>query len=126
MYLAGRLARIVAFMRAGYPTGWSVTGYVPLAALLPRRVSDDEIATISSQLVTRPGPISNADVGVEITRVIDDMPSPRDIERVQRRLDTIGRGSQALNPRPVSAGRQVVRVIPGLQELLPRLPSALV
>lgn len=94
MYLAGRLARIVAFMRAGYPTGWSVTGYVPLAALLPRQVSDDEIATISSQLVTRPGPISNADVGVEITRVIDDMPSPRDIERVQRRLDTIGRGSK--------------------------------
>ncbi|MGB9304006.1 MAG: DUF3349 domain-containing protein [Mycobacterium sp.] len=94
MYLAGRLARIVAFMRAGYPTGWSVTGYVPLAALLPRQVCDDEIATISSQLVTRPGPISNADVGVEITRVIDDMPSPRDIERVQRRLDTIGRGSK--------------------------------
>jgi hypothetical protein len=94
MYLARRLARIVAFMRAGYPTGWSVTGYVPLAALLRRRVSDDEIATISSQLVTRPGPVSNADVGVEITRVIDDMPSPRDIERVQRRLDTIGRGSK--------------------------------
>jgi len=93
MYLARRLTRIIAFLRAGYPTGWPVTGYVPLAALLGRRVSDDEIATIASELVTRPGPISNADVGVEITRVINEMPSPRDIERVQRRLDTIGRAS---------------------------------
>jgi hypothetical protein len=94
MYLARLLVRIVAFMRAGYPTGWPVTGYVPLAALLRRRVSDDEIATITSELVTRPGPVSNADVGVEITRVTDDIPSPRDVERVQRRLDTIGRGSK--------------------------------
>jgi hypothetical protein len=94
MYLARLLVRIVAFMRAGYPTGWPKTGYVPLAALLRRRVSDDEIAIIASELVTRPGPISNADVGVEITRVTDDIPSPRDVERVQRRLDTIGRGSK--------------------------------
>lgn len=100
MYLARLLVRIVAFMRAGYPTGWPLTGYVPLAALLRRRVSDDEIATISRELVTRPGPITNADVGVEITRVINEMPSPRDIERVRRRLDTIGRahGQAPLTP----------------------------
>jgi Protein of unknown function (DUF3349) len=91
MYLARLLVRVVAFMRAGYPPGWPITGYVPLAALLRRRVSDDEIAIISSDLVTRQGPISNADVGVEITRFTDDMPSPHDIERVRRRLDTIGR-----------------------------------
>jgi Protein of unknown function (DUF3349) len=93
MYLARRLARLVGFVRADYPVGWPINGYVPLAALLLRRVSDDEIASISSELVTRPGPISNADVGVEITRVINEMPSPQDIERVRRRLDTIGRAS---------------------------------
>jgi hypothetical protein len=100
MYLARLLVRIVAFMRAGYPTGWPITGYVPLAALLRRRVSDDEITTIASELATRPGPISNADVGVEITRVINEMPSTGDIERVQRRLDTIGRahGQAPLTP----------------------------
>ena len=93
MYLARRLARLIGFVRADYPVGWPINGYVPLAALSRRRVSDDEIAAISSKLAIRPGPISNADVGVEITRFINEMPSPQDIERVRRRLDTIGRAS---------------------------------
>ena len=91
MYLADRVARIVAFIRAGYPTGLPATGYVPLAALLPRRLSNDEIITITSELVVRRHlRISSADIGVEITRITNEMPSPDDIERVQRRLDLIG------------------------------------
>ena len=89
--MAAWLSRFVAFVRAGYPTGMPATGYVPLAALLSRRVSDDEIATITSELIMhRRRPISTADVGVEITRVTNEMPSPEDTERVQRRLDAIG------------------------------------
>ena len=89
--MAAWLSRFVAFVRAGYPTGMPATGYVPLAALLSRRVSDDEIATITSGLIMhRRRPISTADVGVEITRVTNEMPSPEDTERVQRRLDAIG------------------------------------
>ncbi|HWF28864.1 MAG TPA: DUF3349 domain-containing protein [Mycobacterium sp.] len=91
MYLADRVARIVAFIRAGYPGVMPATGYVPLAALLSRRPSDDEIITITSELVVRRHtPISSADIGVEITRVTNEMPSLDDIERVQRRLDVIG------------------------------------
>jgi len=91
MYLADRVARFVAFMRAGYPTGMPATGYVPLAALSRRRLCDDEITAITSELMMRRRwPISTADVGVQITRTTDDMPSPDDIERVQRRLDAIG------------------------------------
>jgi hypothetical protein len=91
MYLADRVARIVAFIRAGYPTVMPATGYVPLAALLPRRLSNDEIITITSELVVRRHRrISRADIGVEITRITHEMPSPDDIERVQRRLDLIG------------------------------------
>jgi hypothetical protein len=89
MYLADRLARVVAFVRAGYPTGMPATGYVPLAALLPRRVADDEITTLTSELTARPHrPISNADVGVEITRITQEMPSLEDIARVQLRIMT--------------------------------------
>jgi hypothetical protein len=92
MYLANRLSRVVAFLRAGYPTGMHATGYVALLALLPRRVTDDEIVTLASELIARRrGPISNADVGVEITRITHEMPSLDDIERVQHRLDAIGR-----------------------------------
>jgi hypothetical protein len=91
MYLADRVAKVVAFMRAGYPSGMPSTGYVPAVALLPCRVSDGEIITITSELVLcRHRPISTADIGVGITRITNAMPSLDDIERVQRRLDAIG------------------------------------
>src|SRR5260370_23303599 len=97
MYLADRLARVVAFLRAGYPTGMPATGYMPLVALLPRRVTEDEIVTLTSELIAhRRWPISNADVGVEITRINHEMPSPEDIERVQRRIDAMGRSRSHL------------------------------
>jgi hypothetical protein len=86
--LSDRVSRIVAFLRAGYPTAMPATGYVPLAALLRRRVSDDEITAITSELSMRRGcPISNADVAVAFTRITNEMPSLDDIERVQRRLE---------------------------------------
>ena len=84
-------SRIVAFLRVGYPNGTPATGYVPLLALLPRKVSDDEAAMITRVLMGRNSPsVDAADVGVEITRVTDEMPSLDDIERVQHRLDATG------------------------------------
>jgi hypothetical protein len=91
MDLSHWVSSIVAFLRAGYPTGMPTTGYVPLAALSRRRASNDEITAITSELVMqRRRPISTTDVGVAITRVTDEMPLPDDIARVQRRLAAIG------------------------------------
>jgi Protein of unknown function (DUF3349) len=91
MDLAHWVSSIVAFVRAGYPTGMPTTGYVPLAALSRRRPSNDEITAIASELIMqRRRPISTTDVGVAITRVTNEMPSPDDIARVQRRIDAIG------------------------------------
>jgi Protein of unknown function (DUF3349) len=88
------VARIVDFLRAGYPAGAPAIGYSPLLALLPRRVSDDEIAEITIKLIMRGRlPVSVADVGVEITRVTDAMPSLDDMSRVQDRLVAIGWGA---------------------------------
>jgi hypothetical protein len=89
MGLGARLSSIVAFLRGGYPAGTPAVGYAPLLALLPRRVSDDEIRLIISKLAPRRRPVDNVDIGVEITRVTHEMPSPDDIERVQRRLTAI-------------------------------------
>lgn len=87
MGLGQRVSAVVAFFRAGYPKGAPPFGYVPLLALLPRRVSDDEITTIARKLLApKRRPVDDVDVGVEITRVTDHMPSADDIERVQRRL----------------------------------------
>lgn len=102
MGLTDRVASIVAFLRAGYPSGAPAVGYAPLLALLPRRVSDEEVTTIARKLLTatRPsitgpsitGPsITTVDVGVEITRVTDRLPSWDEIDRVRRRLSGMGR-----------------------------------
>jgi Protein of unknown function (DUF3349) len=90
MGLGNRISSIIAFLRAGYPADMPRFGYVPLLALLPRRVSDDEIRVITRKLMPRRRPIDNADVGVEITRITHEMPLLDDIERVQRRLSAIG------------------------------------
>ncbi len=89
--MTGWVSRMVRFLRAGYPSGMPATGYVPLLALLPRRVSDDEIDAITIELITREGrSIDSADVGVEISRITDEMPSLDDIERVKRRVAAPG------------------------------------
>lgn len=88
MGVGNRVSAIVAFLRAGYPSGAPRFGYIPLLALLPRRVSEDEITTIATKLFApKRRSIDNIDVGVEITRVTGEMPSPDDVECVQRRLE---------------------------------------
>lgn len=91
MGLSDRVLSIVAFLRAGYPAGAPALGYAPVLALLPRRVSDGEVATIATKLqVAKRRSISNVDVGVEITRVIDALPSVDEIARVKGRLSALG------------------------------------
>jgi hypothetical protein len=87
MDASGRLSHLVSFLRARYPAGAPSFGYAPLLALLPRRVSDEEILVIAGKLRTfGRRPIERADVGVEISRFTNEMPLPDDIDRVRRRL----------------------------------------
>jgi hypothetical protein len=91
MGLAALVARWVAFVRAGYPQGVPETDYIPLLALLRRRLSDDEVAAVAAQLAARGEMnIDAANIGVAITRITDELPSQTDLERVQHRLETIG------------------------------------
>jgi hypothetical protein len=91
MGLSDRISRFVAFLRAGYLDAAPRFGYAPLLALLPRRVSDDEIALLARKLTgSNRRRMDTADVGVEITRITDELPLPKDIERVRSRLSTIG------------------------------------
>ncbi|OBI12360.1 MULTISPECIES: DUF3349 domain-containing protein [unclassified Mycobacterium] len=89
MVLRDTVSSIIAFLRAGYPSGAPALGYAPVLALLPRRVCDDEVTTIATALTGR-RPIDDADVGAEILRVTDELPAPDDVDRVQRRLDAMG------------------------------------
>jgi hypothetical protein len=85
------VARFVAFIRAGYPQGVPEADYIPLLALLRRRLSEDEVAAVARDLAARGGlNIDTADIGAAITRITDELPSANDLDRVQRRLDEIG------------------------------------
>jgi hypothetical protein len=87
MGLPSRVSSFVNFLRGGYPAGVPARGYVPLLALLPRRLTDDEVTVIMRKLTTRMRwPIGRVDVGVEITHVTDQLPLQEDIGRVQQRL----------------------------------------
>ena len=52
MSLSDVAARVLAFIRAGYPEGVPPTDYYPLLALLRHRLTEDEVAMIAAQLVT--------------------------------------------------------------------------
>jgi Protein of unknown function (DUF3349) len=88
-HLTDLVAKFVAFIRKGYPHGVPETDYVPLLALLRRRLTDGEVAEISQALASR-GQLNIADIGAAITQITDELPSPADLDRVQRRLEAIG------------------------------------
>ncbi|MDT5344479.1 MAG: hypothetical protein QOE52_3663 [Mycobacterium sp.] len=85
------LAKIVAFLRTGYPEGVPRTGYFPLLALLPRRLSEDEVVAVAFELGARGMmPIEGTDIRVAVTKITDELPSENDIDRVKRQLKAGG------------------------------------
>jgi Protein of unknown function (DUF3349) len=83
------LTSVVAWLRAGYPEGIPQTDYFPVLALLSRRLSHDEVKQIAREFKHAAG-FDDVDIGVLITRLTDELPSPEDIERVRERLATKG------------------------------------
>jgi hypothetical protein len=92
MALSNVLMRVVGFLRAGYPQGVPAHDYIPLLALLRRRLSDDEVMAVAAELTSDGSmtPVGGTDMGVAITKLIEDMPSPEDTERVRQRLVAVG------------------------------------
>jgi hypothetical protein len=65
---------MVAFVRAGYPQGVPENDYIPLLALLRRRLSDDEVAVVARELAARGElNIDTADIGAAIMRITDEL-----------------------------------------------------
>jgi uncharacterized membrane protein YgcG len=83
------LGRIVAWITAGYPEGVPGPDRVPLFALLKRRLSDDEVKAVARELKDL-DEFDSADIGVLITQVTDELPTPEDVERVRARLAAKG------------------------------------
>ncbi|MDG3009225.1 DUF3349 domain-containing protein [Rhodococcus sp. D2-41] len=81
------LNSIIDWLRAGYPDGVPEQDYVPLLALLNRRLTHDEVLTITDELI-REGdlPIEKVDIQVLITKVTNEMPLETDVNRVRSHL----------------------------------------
>jgi hypothetical protein len=87
MSLAGWVTSVVGWLKAGYPNGVPEADYVPLLALLNRRLSSDEVRAVAGQLM-RDGhlPVDNIDIGTMITKVSDELPREEDVNRVRTKL----------------------------------------
>jgi len=83
----GLITRVVQWLRAGYPAGLPEQDFVPLIALLRRRLTDAEVTAVGSRLVAAGDlPASRVDVGTAIARVTSELPSDDDVDRVRRYL----------------------------------------
>ncbi|MDT5018161.1 MAG: hypothetical protein QOD39_4321 [Mycobacterium sp.] len=83
------LAKIVAWITAGYPEGVPGPDRVPLFALLKPRLTDDEVKAVVRDLIDR-GDFDHIDIAVLITEITDALPAPEDVERVRARLAAKG------------------------------------
>ena len=83
------LAKVVAWITAGYPEGVPGPDRVPLFALLKPRLTDEEVKTVVRELLAR-GEFDHVDIAVLITQLTDELPAPEDVERVRARLATKG------------------------------------
>lgn len=96
--IARLLTAIIEWMRAGHPHGIPPTDYIQPLAVLSRRLSTEEIELVAHELVHR-GDFDHIDIGVAITQITDQLPTPKDIERVRQRL--AARASPSHNCRDV-------------------------
>lgn len=90
-------AKIVDWLRAGYPDGVPRTDYLPILALLHRRLTDEEVKQVARELIAsekesghRSGPIAEDDAQSLIQQVAGVSPSEEDLDRVRARLASKG------------------------------------
>jgi hypothetical protein len=91
MSLPPTLQSIVDFLRKGYPQGVPEHDYLPLFALLRRRLSEEEVEQIAAILAEEPGAAENpAAISAAIEQLIRSAPLENDIDRVRDHLASVG------------------------------------
>ena len=91
---ANPVQRALAWLRAGYPDGIPSTDYVPILALLRRRLNDDEVREVADALISHDieedGVVSRVEAQVLMTKILGELPSDEDLHRVEARLAESG------------------------------------
>lgn len=85
------LERAVAWLKAGYPQGIPSQDYIPLLAVLQRRMSEEEIEELGEQLTAKGlVPADHVDVGSRYVKMVNELPSTEELARVTRKLEQAG------------------------------------
>lgn len=91
MAIASVVGRLVGFLRAGHPGDIAPFGYTPLLALLPRRLSQDDVVAAAADLGARgSAPIEEIDIRVAITKITGELASDVDTGRIKNLLVSRG------------------------------------
>ena len=84
------LASLVTWLRAGYPYGVPETDVMPLLSLLARRLTDEEVLVVATELGGQDGPVDSNDIADRIRRLTAEPPRNEDVDRVRSHLDQAG------------------------------------
>jgi hypothetical protein len=80
---------VLNWLRAGYPEGIPARDYAAILGVLNRKLTHEEIKTISAELAQQASadsPISRADIEAMISERVLQQASPEDVMRVSARL----------------------------------------
>jgi hypothetical protein len=89
MALSTLLESVVAWVRKGYPDGIPRQDYIPLLALLKRRMTDEELAEVAFEIAGS-GDGDPASIAVAIEALTQEEPSAADVERVREHIAQSG------------------------------------
>jgi uncharacterized protein DUF3349 len=84
------IATVVQFLRTGYPEGVPEHDYLPLFALLARKLTPDEVVQVADELAAHGDPTSANAIRRTIANLIHEPPLEADIARVSARLAAAG------------------------------------
>ncbi len=89
--MAFSFGAVLNWLKAGYPQGVPDADYIPLLAVLARRLSADEVRAITREIRRADqSPADSVDIGVLITKITDEMPREEDVRRVRAKLAGAG------------------------------------
>jgi hypothetical protein len=90
MALSTAVSSVLQFLHAGYPEGVPRQDYIPLLALLRRRLTEDEVGEVANDLIASDDTDSIAAMADAIKAITREDPRPEDIARVRSHLTSGG------------------------------------
>jgi hypothetical protein len=105
MELPAFVKSVVGWLRAGYPEGLPERDYIPLFALLARRLSEEEVAAVADALLQDGDIGSSTAMRDAVEAVTHQPPLEADISRVEDRLAAVGWPGALFDPAVTSRAR---------------------